>query len=512
MKKLYFGDNLEIMREMDDNRVHLICTDPPFNSGRNYNVFMKVSQAQNKAFTDTWKWDTAAEDSRADIQNRAQGSGTYRALDRCLRGYDLVLDHAASGNKGAMRAYLAFMGSRLVEMHRILTEKGSLYLHCDPTASHYLKGLLDAIFDTANQKKNEFFRNEIVWHYRRWTAASKQFQKMHDIILYYTKAKGYVFTKPLQQYADEKYIEDTVRGMVDGKLVRLKDEKGNYIKRETQKGGVLMHDVWTDINFIAPTAKERLGYDTQKPRALYERMIKASSNLNDIVMDPFCGCGTTIDAAHTLNRNWIGVDLTILALDPMSRRMRERHGLHAGVDYAIDGYPTNMQEYNERLEAGGEAGRDIELWAITRLGLKPTRAKSDGGYDGVGVFKVWTGPGADTRDVRLIAEVKSRNMSISDVRAFCHVIEREEAAGGILISARPPTAGIRTEASQMGTFEHIGHTYPRLQFWTIDQRYFDAENKTAYIKSILRLPYEWNIDAAPKSERHFVEEQTEINL
>ena len=171
-----------------------------------------------------------------------------------------------------------------------------------------------------------------------------------------------------------------------------------------------------------------------------------------------------------------------------------------------------MQEYNQRLEAGGEAGRDIELWAITRLGLKPTRASSDDGYDGVGVFKVWTDPAADAKDVRLIAEVKSRNISLSDVRAFCHVIERESAAGGILISARPPTAGMSTEASQMGAFEHINRTYPRLQFWTIDQRYFDADDKTAHIKSILRLPYEWNMDTARRLERHFTEEQTEIQM
>ena len=207
MNKLYFGDNLEIMREMDTGAVDLICADPPFNSGRNYNAFFEDSQAQNKAFADIWTWDTKAEETRAEVENPTYEKcdlDTYKALDTCLKGYDLVLQNAVSGNKGAMRAYLAFMGPRLAEMHRLLKDTGSIYLHCDPTASHYLKGVTDAIWDQKNLKKNEFIRNEIVWHYRRWTAASKQFQKMHDIVLYYSKTKRYVFTKPLQEYANEE--------------------------------------------------------------------------------------------------------------------------------------------------------------------------------------------------------------------------------------------------------------------------------------------------------------------
>ena len=507
MNKLYFGDNLEILREMDDQRIDLICTDPPFNSGRNYNAFFKDSLAQNKTFSDIWTWDATAEDTRADVEQRARASDTYKALDTCLKGYDMVLQNAVSGNKGAMRAYLAFMGPRLAEMHRILKDTGSIYLHCDPTASHYLKGVMDAIWDQVNRKKNEFFRNEIVWHYRRWTAASKQFQKMHDIVLYYSKTNRYVFTKPLQKYADEKYIEDTVRGMVDGKLTRLKDEKGNYIKRGTQKGGVLMHDVWSDINFVAPTSAERLGYPTQKPRALYERMIQASSNSSDLVLDPFCGCGTTIDAAHTLNRFWMGIDITILALDPMRERLRDRHGLEPSKDYQIYGYPTNMQEVRTLVRHENKR-HDFSNWAVTRLGLTPTPDVGDGGKDGVARVTLWNPQQLEETPARILAEVKSGGFSIGNVREFCHTMTRLDAIAGIFTTIEDVTAGMRQIASDMGTFSHNNATYPRLQFWQIDDAYFENPE---VVKTLIRLPSEW-LRPRQKSVRHFTDRQTELQV
>ena len=193
MNKLYFGDNLEILREMDNERVYLICTDPPFNSGRDYNTFLSDSLAQKKAFTDTWTWDTAAQDARADIESRAITSDTYKALDTCLKGYDMVLQNAVSGSRSGMRAYLAFMGSRLAEMHRVLTKNGSMYLHCDPTASHYLKGVMDAIFGADN------FRREIIWNLNTasgYKSAINGFIRGHDVILYYAKSKDtFVFNQ-----------------------------------------------------------------------------------------------------------------------------------------------------------------------------------------------------------------------------------------------------------------------------------------------------------------------------
>ena len=339
MNKLYFGDNLEILREMDDERIDLICTDPPFNSGRDYNAFIDDSIAQKKAFTDTWTWDTAAQDTRADIERRAHTCNTYKALEECLRGYDLVLRRTVSGNKGAMRAYLAFMGPRLAEMHRVLKSTGSIYLHCDPTASHYLKGLMDAIWDQNNRAKNEYFRNEIVWGYKGPSSAKRWFPRKHDIILFYGKTE-FAFFNP----DGARVAYNRVTGTGGSSLARgnRTSEEVKALETAYTKRGKLVEDYWMDFPGPGHMSRlERLGYPTQKPRLLYERMIKASSNEDDIVLDPFCGCGTTIDAAHTLHRQWMGIDITILALDPMRQRLKDRHGLEPSIDYQIEGYPTN---------------------------------------------------------------------------------------------------------------------------------------------------------------------------
>ena len=507
MNKLYFGDNLEILREMADARVDLICTDPPFNSGRDYNAFLSDSLAQKKAFTDIWTWDTVADESRADIQQRALTCDTYKALDACLRGYDLVLRRSVSGNKGAMRAYLAFMGPRLVEMHRVLSKKGSIYLHCDPTASHYLKGIMDAIWDQENRSKNEFFRNEIVWSYRRWAAKHPNFQRMHDIILRYSKGTNVTWN---QLY--EPRPASTVKRFGNKEIKSAYAPDGKRIPSEMmskESKGVPLRDVW-DISVIAPSGKERLGYPTQKPRALYERMIKSSSNEGDIVLDPFCGCGTTIDAAHTHNRRWMGIDLTIMALDPMRHRLEDRHGLKPSVDYEIEGYPTNMQEVRKLLKDGDKRKyHDFSNWAVTRLGLKPTKDVGDGGLDGIGHFTVWTPRGMEKAEARMLAEVKTGKPTLTQVRSFCHVMERNEAKVGIFITIEPVTAGMRQEAASMGAFEHNGLRYPRLQFWQIDDAYFENPE---IINTHVRLPAEWLIRPIRKSERHFAEEQTEFKV
>lgn len=509
MNRLYFGDNLEIMREMGSGQVDLICTDPPFNSGRIYDAFFRESKAQEKAFTDIWQWDTEAIEARQDIRDRAEADDTYKALDMCLKGYDFVLQNAVKGNKGAMRAYLAFMGPRLAEMHRLLKNTGSLYLHCDPTASHYLKGVMDAIWDQANRGKNPYFRNEIIWHYKRWSAASNHFQRMHDTILYYSKTKECLFTKPLQPYSDERYVEDTVRGIVDGKLVRLKNKEGAYVKRKKRSKGVLMHDVWHDINFIAPTAKERLGYPTQKPIALYARMIAASSREGMLVMDPFCGCGTTIDAAETLNRHWIGIDLTIIALDPISKRMGDRHTNSANEplvphkDYEIVGYPTNMQEVY-KLVRDEKRQHDFANWAVTRLGMVPTRNVGDGGKDGIGTVSLWNPETAKRTAKRIISEVKTGKPTLSQLRAFCHTMREQNAIAGVFITLEPVTKGMLQIAADMGDFQlENSKRYPRLQFWQISDAFFE---NPSFLRDTIKLPYNW-IVPRKKSERHFDNQQ-----
>ena len=289
-RTLFIADNLDIMRGMDSEIVDLIYLDPPFNTKKQYKAPIG-SPAEGAQFKDIWTDDDIKQEWHGQIASKHEG------LYKIIESAEVVYDKS-------MRIYLTAMAVRLFEMQRILKPTGSIYLHCDPTASHYLKLVMDSLFGKEN------FRNEVVWHYRRWTAASRQFQKMHDVMLFYSKTSQYVFTKPLQDYAHKEYIEDTVRGIIDGKLVRLKDEEGNYIKRKKQNKGVLMHDVWEDINFIAPTAKERTGYPTQKPLALLERIIKASSNENDIVLDPFCGCATACVAAEKLQRQWIGIDIS----------------------------------------------------------------------------------------------------------------------------------------------------------------------------------------------------------
>ena len=505
MNKLYFGDNLEILREMPDERVHLICTDPPFNSGQDYNTFLGDSLAQKKAFTDTWTWDTASQDARADIESRAITSDTYKALDTCLKGYDLVLQNAVSGNKGAMRAYLAFMGPRLAEMHRVLTPTGSIYLHCDPTASHYLKGVMDAIWDQGNHSKNEAFRNEVVWSYRRWPAKHPNFQRMHDVILRYAKGTNVTWNqlyepKPastLKRFGNKK-IKSAYTP--DGK--RVPSEVTNEVSKE-----VPLRDVW-EISVIAPSAKERLGYPTQKPLALYERMIKASSNQGDIVLDPFCGCGTNIDAAHALNRQWIGIDITILALDPIWQRLADRHGLAPSVDYQIEGYPTNMQEVRKLLKEGDTRKyHDFSNWAVTRLGLRPTKDVGDGGLDGVGHVTLWNPQQMKETNSRILAEVKTGKPTITQVRAFCRVMNKNNAEVGIFITLEPVTANMRQEAQDMGSFEHNKQTFPRLQFWQIDDAYFENPD---IINTVVRLPDAWRIRPTQKSARHFDDQQMQF--
>ena len=504
MNKLYFGDNLEILREIDDARVHLICTDPPFNSGRDYNAFIRDSLAQKKAFTDTWTYDTAAQDARADIERRAHTSATYKALDECLKGYDLVLRRAVSGNKGAMRAYLAFMGPRLAEMHRVLASTGSIYLHCDPTASHYLKGVMDAIWNQTNRKDNDFFRNEIVWHYQAGTAPKTAFGRKHDTIFFYRKSRNSCFhrqSKPVRNPDRYKFVDENGR----------KYDVNGVGKRYYLDEGQTCDDVWTYVQEkqfqqLNSQSKERLGYPTQKPRTLYERMIKASSNEGDIVLDPFCGCGTTIDAAHTLKRQWMGIDLTILALDPMRQRLADRHGLQPSIDYHIEGYPTNMQEVRRLLKAGDKRKyHDFSNWAVTRLGLNPTRDVGDGGHDGAGHVTLWNPQQMKETDARILAEVKTGKPSLTQVRAFCQVMTQNNAAIGVFITLEPVSAGMRQQAEEMGTFEHNAQTYPRLQFWQIDDVYFANPE---IINTLVRLPAEWRLRPTQKSERHFDDRQT----
>ena len=273
--------------------------------------------------------------------------------------------------------------------------------------------------------------------------------------------------------------------------------------------GATMPDWWTDINSLQTWSPQRLGYQTQKPPALYERMIKASSNEGEIVMDPFAGCGTTIDAAHTLNRAWVGIDLTILALDPMAKRLQDRHGLRSSIDYEISGYPTNMQEVR-KLVRHEKKYHDFSNWAVTRLGLRPTKSGGDGGKDGVaevGHITLWDPGTGEKTNTRILAEVKSGKPTIEQVKAFCHTMTQNDAIG-IFITIEPVSDGMRQVAADMGTFSHNKKTYPKLQFWQIDDDYF---GNPSILRDIIRLPEKW-LEPTKKLERHFPTTQISLNL
>ncbi len=290
---LYYGDCLEILKKWKKPCIDLCYLDPPFNSQTNYNILFGqeekngVKPIQLAVFEDTWHWGEKAQ-KRLDVLKKAHGYPESKAI---------ISLHSLLGDCGMM-AYLSYMVLRLAEIRRVLKPNGSVYLHCDPTVSHYLKIIMDAVFGANN------FRNEIVWSYQRWTGGTKHFQRMHDTILFYAKSnKDCVFnalTEPYSQKSQHK-------GRRHSKFTKAGKIEQKYTSDTTRQKS--MRDVW-DISYLNSQAKERLGYRTQKPLALLERIIQASSNKGDIVLDPFCGCGTTVDAANRLDRRWIGIDIS----------------------------------------------------------------------------------------------------------------------------------------------------------------------------------------------------------
>ncbi|MCY4246501.1 MAG: DNA methyltransferase [Chloroflexi bacterium] len=468
--RLYYGDNLDILRSREyfpDACVDLIYLDPPFNSNRNYNVLFRSesgadSQAQITAFEDTWHWGETAEETYRDLITDAPEK-VSTAIEALLNLID----------RNQMMAYLVMMTARLVELHRVLKATGSLYLHCDPTASHYLKIVLDAIFDNRN------FRNEIIWHYRRWTAGSKHFQRMHDVILRYTKSQDFVFNLQYEPYGD--WIKKDY-GYVDeetGKRWRWHTVKGNRYKvfLEDENRGVKLNDVWI-IPYLGSTAKERLGYPTQKPLALLERIIRASSNEGDIVLDPFCGCGTAIAAAHKLNRQWIGIDITHLSIALQKYRLGDMFELESGKDYEVIGEPTTEAGARELAQDSANEGcYQFEWWALSLVGAKPVGGQAgskrgkkgaDKGIDGIINF-FEQGANGKARARKVVVQVKSGAVKAGDIRDLAGTIEREQAAIGVFVTLESPTQPMRKEALAAGYYESDfwQRSYRRLQILSI---------------------------------------------
>ena len=440
---LYYGDCLDWMREWPDESIDLVYLDPPFNSNADYNIIFGSGEdapAQVRGFADTWKWDAAAAERVARFEN---------AVNHPLHAAAAGL-RAQLGPSG-MLAYLTYMGERLVEMRRLLKPTRGIYLHCDPTASHYLKGVMDAIFGYAS------FRNEIVWSYRRWPVASfRGFQRMHDTIFYYMKDPARGVHNVEYEPASESYL----RRFGGGSNRKDPDNPARVIPVD-ESAQEPQHDVWSDIGIIAGNSRERVGYPTQKPLALLKRIVAASSNPGDLVLDPFCGCGTAVVAAHNLERRWIGIDISPTAINII----RQRRLVPMGVKAEAFGIPKDMA--SARMLAA-EKPFDFEAWAVSAIpGLAPNeRRGGDGGIDGRG--RILDAPaGGGSRLV--LAQVKGgRGFVLDQFRAFLRVLDREGAALGVYVTLDPVSSpSARREAAELGEVAVGAGRYPRAQLWSI---------------------------------------------
>ena len=472
--KLYYGDNLDIMREhIADESVDLIYLDPPFNSKATYNVLFKEkngtnSAAQITAFDDTWHWDINSEKAYREIVGA--GSSKLAALIQALRSFLGTND---------MMAYLTMMAIRLVEMHRVLKQTGSIYLHCDPTASHYLKLVLDAIFGFRN------FKNEIIWRYRRWPAKQRHFQRMHDIIFRYTKSKDWLWSQLYEELSESSRKQWKGKLRVDIKNI---DGKRHSETLDQKSPGVPMCDVW-EISQLSAPWKEYLGYPTQKPEALLERIIKASSNEGDIVLDPFCGCGTTVAVAEKLHRKWIGIDITHLAITLMKHRLEDSYGKELSP-YEIIGDPKDLQSARTLAE---QNRYQFEWWALSLVGARPAQDKKKGADKGTdGYLYFFDDESGQAK--KIVVQVKSGHISLPQIRDLAYVIEREQAAIGIFITLQEPTGPMKSEAASAGFYEteievsKRKMSYPRIQIVTIEELLGGIE---------IKYP-EWSLDATHK--------------
>jgi site-specific DNA-methyltransferase (adenine-specific) len=507
-KKLYYGDNLTVLREhIASETVDLVYLDPPFNSNATYNVLFRSptgtrAEAQVEAFEDTWHW---GEESALAFDQVLQGDNVAAAkVLRALRDFL---------GENDMMAYLAMMAVRLIELHRVLKPKGSLYLHCDPTASHYLKLVLDSIFHL------DCYRAEIVWKRTNARGTKKIWPKLHDVIFQYTKSDIFTFNTAISKAETAKTPHTLITGLdglkyqtyeLTGAGLRPGGETGqpwrgfdparlgrhwgyNHSQLDEweaagqihwpKDGGfprrrdeypfdpeartVVVGDVWTDIDRLNQTAKERLGYPTQKPLALLERIIQASSNSGDLVLDPFCGCGTAVHAAEKLGRNWIGIDITCLAINLIERRLKDAF---PAVQFDVIGTPATLQDAEELARRDKH---EFERWAVYAIGARPNKPKAkqkgaDKGIDGVLFFR----PDARTIETCLVSVKAGDNVGVAMVRDLRGTMEREKAAIGVLITAVLPTRAMETEAAAAGFFEYETSEggkakVPRLQIITL---------------------------------------------
>ena len=504
---LYYGDNLDILRQhVGDESVDLVYLDPPFNSNATYNVLFKErsgeeSPAQIKAFTDTWEW--TQESERTFEQEIVLNPETPPNVKDMITAFRQFI------GSNAMMAYLVMMTPRLVELRRVLKPTGSIYLHCDPTASHYLKLLMDTIFG------KERFLTEIIW--KRTSAHSdtrqgrRQHGRVHDSILLYSKRDEWtwnpLYTEYDQDYMDQFYShvepgtgrryqlgdltgpggaakgnpsyevmgvtrfwrfskEQMDKLIAEGRVVQPRpDAVPRYKRYLDEMPGVPLQDLWTDINPIGAHAKERLGYPTQKPQALLERIIQSSSNEGDVVLDPFCGCGTAVAAAEKLKRRWTGIDVTHLAVALMKNRLKTAFDVVPGRDYEVVGEPADVGGARALAE---QDRYQFQFWAMSLLQASPReqgKRGADRGIDGVVYFI--DGPRRSPQ--KGIVQVKSGKVSSPLIRDLKGTVEREKAALGLFITLEEPTRDMRTEAVSAGFYRSDvwQRDFPKLQIRTV---------------------------------------------
>lgn len=456
---LYYGDNLEVLRrKIHSGTIDLCYIDPPFNSKRTYNQIYNnmgaEDRAQSQAFIDTWTWDDIAIEGYQEILDNNGARFTKQTIE-LIKGLTNVL------GKGSLLAYLVSMTLRITEIQRVLKPTGSFYLHCDPTASHYLKLVIDSVFVPNGGE----FHNEIVWHYRRWTGKAKKFQSLHDTIFFYTKTDNYVFN-PLYT----EYTEGSVGRKLQGVLHRFKagDEPVLVSDKSIDEKGVRENDVWA-IPFIAPSAKERLGYPTQKPETLLKRIIQASSNEGDIVLDAYSGCGTTIAAAQELKRNWIGIDITYQSIALILRRLEDTFGKAVADSVKLDGIPRDMASAQALANKKDDRIRkEFEKWAVlTYTGNRAVihqKKGADAGIDGIAYFRT-----NNTDNAKIILQVKSGGVKRGDIATLRGDMQRESAAMAVLITLEPPTTPMIKEAKAAGLYHHdlMDRNYDAIQIVTI---------------------------------------------
>ena len=500
---LYYGDNLDILRRyVADESVDLVYLDPPFNSNANYNVLFKVhsgeqAASQIRAFEDTWTWSMEAELAlEAMITEGGQVSVAMQALRKLL-------------GTSNMMAYLAMMAPRLVELRRVLKPTGSIYLHCDPTASHYLKLLMDAIFGA------EFFVNEIVWKrsdaHNDARQGAKHMGRVHDVILCYSKSAERKFAAlytPLPQSTVDNWYRNVEPGT--GRRFNKADvtgpggaAKGNahyewkgvtrywrytrenmealdaagrlvysksgmpYEKRYLDESkGVPVQDWWGDIAMLRGLRGkgERLGYPTQKPEALLERIIETSCDEGDVVLDPFCGCGTAVAVAQRLGRRWMGIDVTYLAVALIRRRLRDAYGEDVDETYEVIGEPASVEDAKVLAEADPY---QFQWWALDQVHARGIERKkgADKGIDGRIYFH--EGDSADVKQI--IISVKAGHTNVAHVRDLRGVLDREESVIGVLISMQDTTKPMREEAASAGLYNSPWGKHPRLQLLTVEE-------------------------------------------